>query len=101
MIAVTIFCVWLGWQVSIVRERKVVRNSLKGHAFVLDFAPDVVVAGVFIQPQPPPRLSWIREAMGDHSVYAIYHSDVKPAELERVRKAFPEALVAFDPSTSY
>jgi hypothetical protein len=88
LIAVTIVCVLLGWQVSIVRERTTLRDQFRESLEFLD-SDDVDPLGAPVQ---PPRLSWIREAMGDRAVQRItYKFYVGDAHLAELRRAFPEA----------
>jgi hypothetical protein len=91
LVAVTIFCVWLGWQVSIVRERSYLRSRFEPSvSFNEKFGTDFLDA-FFDLPAQPRRVSWIREVMGDKWVGSIWYSELDPNDLERIKGAFPEA----------
>jgi hypothetical protein len=92
LVAVTIFCVWLGWEWRIVENRNSVRHHFSrrvsfGHAEDVD---------PFGQPVPA-HLSWIREAMGDSLVWSLDYDceNVGEPEVERIRQAFPELQYEF------
>jgi hypothetical protein len=86
LIAVTIFCVWLGWQVQIVRERKACLRwiAINNHQFAEPLSPS------------PPRyaLSWHRRMLGDSGLMLlILRAEITDADLKRLQRAFPEATV--------
>ena len=82
LVAVTIFCVWLGWQVSIVRERKAVSELFEGKALAL-------------AAYDPPYANFVRRMMGDAPLLLnLGCENLTSDEIQRVKKAFPE-LVEF------
>jgi hypothetical protein len=93
LVAVTIFCVWLGREWRIVEERKVVRDLVLSRAIQSPFGRNVGIT--LIKPSwsssPPPRPSWIRRLMGDTELPLTSAGRFTAQELERMRKAFPEA----------
>jgi hypothetical protein len=99
LVAVTILCVWLGWQVSIVHERMSVRKQLEGRAYLVETTLDSLGSSSGQAGTPAPRLSSIREAVGDRWVNGICYWQLEPAELERVKKAFPEARIESVPAS--
>ena len=89
LVAVTIFCVWLGWQVSIVRERKAVKQLLLEHGDKL-FDAVVLGPGDTRWPATPSRF---RGWLGDTVNFRVFAHDLSEAEFDRVCRAFPEADV--------
>ena len=87
LIAVTVLCVWLGWQVSIVRERNAIIALMRSRQpyFSLLDNDQIVVA------PPAPHPSWIRRLIGDKSRSLLNVNNLTLAEAKRVAKAFPEA----------
>jgi hypothetical protein len=83
LVAVTIVCVWLGWQWRIVQERKAVIRL-------------VVERGAFSFPSPDPdepcTLSWIRQVLGDKEVIGslIVHERLSQEEKDRIAQAYPD-----------
>ena len=88
LVAVTIFCVWLGWQVSIVRERKAVRKLIDeaggyhGNPFSGIEAKELI-----------PKVSWFRQRLGDEGVREWTLPKKLEAERARVVRAFPESEI--------
>lgn len=111
--AVTIFGLWFGWQVQIVRERRKLMNWAADHggyvnvgdvAFNYYQAPaDEAFSGGFGNAIPldgiiRPRLTmipWYREILGDKAVISIAYSGIWQDEDEaaRIDRYFPEADV--------
>jgi hypothetical protein len=86
---VTMLCIWLGWQVRIVQERKAVKQ------FVLERRGEFD-AVFFVAAHPsegPVTPSIVRGWLGDAIHYRIYAFDLTEEEFERVSRAFPEANV--------
>jgi hypothetical protein len=80
LIAATLFCVWLGWQASIVRERRAVKELLEGKAFAL-------------AAYDPPYANFVRRMMDDvPMLYNLACYNLTSDEIERVKKAFPELV---------
>ena len=80
LIAVTLFCGWLGWQASIVNERKAASELFEGKAFAM-------------AAYDPPYANFVRRMMGDAPLLrnlACYN--LTSDEIERVKKAFPELV---------
>src|SRR4051812_12404225 len=98
LIAVTIFCMWLGWQVSIVRERRAVmdaayaQDSLTAFWPYPEFEPDPDFADkVEEQKADAMRLSFVRRMMGDKPIDRVYCR--VPELMKRIDDAFPEAEI--------
>jgi hypothetical protein len=77
LIAVTIFCVWLAWNVSIVRERHAALQFIRDHGGE---------AVSFIDTKPPPgfyypRVSAFRRWLGDTEIMFV---NVKPTDHEKL-----------------
>lgn len=98
-ILVTVLCVWLGWQLNLVRER---RNALNEPAIVAKFntttadAYAAMYAGT--PPDPVARISFVRRMLGDEAIQQIWYQgwgDVPTAEeLARMQSLFPEATMS-------
>jgi hypothetical protein len=90
LVAVTICCVWLGWQVSIVHERKALRAMVIERGGLIDTAidaPQLWFLNAFDASEP----SWFRKRLGDEFVLYVYYSGVSEAERQRIARAFPDA----------
>ena len=88
LIAVTIFCVWLGWQWRIVQERKSLIALVSRRNYVtLNHWPD-----------PNVDFSWVRKLLGDQLLHAdIFVPDDSLSAQERrdIERALPEAKIVF------
>lgn len=100
LVAVTLFCVWLGWQVSIVRERKAVLRLIgerDGNFAVYEPIKDDPTSPWYPGPTdedyPPDLIPWYRLIMSDLHVWHIYTGSMSSVEVDRARRAFPEAEV--------
>src|SRR4051812_16595172 len=81
LVAVTIFCVWLAWQVSIVRERSKLRRWAADHAnvYVMHARPLVIgpraeelgLSADILRPRLESDIPWHRTLLGDESVQVI------------------------------
>jgi hypothetical protein len=86
LIGVTIFCMWLGWQVSIVRERRAL-----GELVDFEFCECMPY---LLTPYDPPNFNFVRRMMGDAPLYTVHcYDDIEPALLDRIKRAYPEAIV--------
>jgi hypothetical protein len=96
--AVTVFGLWLGWQVSIVRQRKQLLINW-------ELNPRGVGAVVFHAGDRPLssdnaiEVSWIRRLLGDRTVGSIFLLGASDEDEEQAKKAFPESEVVINPST--
>lgn len=78
LVLITAFCIWLGWQMSIVRER-VDRFGNENYSF---FA------------RGPNPLPWYRRSMGDAYIESIVlRTEVLAAERQELQRLFPEAQI--------
>jgi hypothetical protein len=83
LVAVTICCVWLGWQVSIVRERKAAVKLLDHLAGPVSFSGYV----------DPPYVNIVRRMLGDvPPLYSLHIYDATLDEIQRIKNAFPEVV---------
>ena len=80
-VVVTVFGVWLGWNLQIVRER----NAVK--AMVLSRGGSIVN---LVIPLAPPGIAWVRRAIGDESYRNISYCGLSDDERRRMVLAFPE-----------
>jgi hypothetical protein len=84
LIAVTVFCVWLGYERQVVQERKaVIRLVVERGAFSFR-AHD---------PGEPNKLLWIPQLLGDEQPYGsfIVHQRLSDDEKSRIKRAYPNA----------
>jgi hypothetical protein len=96
--AITLFGIWLGWQVWIVNARKeslrriesiggVVladSNLFGGSPYGCTFEP--------YTPPPPPDVTWVRKLFGDRAIQTIgLPETISQAEQVKIRTQFPEA----------
>jgi hypothetical protein len=92
LLLVTLFCVWLAWQVRVVRDRQAMRVLIKERRSIVttlkDWQPPLGAT--------PPKISvpfW-RKWMGDEPIIEVILSHkLDSAEMEQVRALFPEAQV--------
>ena len=102
LVAVTIVCVWLGWQVSIVWNRKMLRDQLveRGGFIISTSEIPTDENGQPIQDlslQPHGR--FVRQLLGDEEPGGfMLPLDYSEAEYKELRAAFPgTAFVALTP----
>src|SRR5688572_1153388 len=87
LVAVTIFCMWLGWQVSIVRERKAVQDLVLGRHAKLNPGykqPKTITYFVGKPYYEPPR-SWFRQLLGDVGLITVRADSFTADELARIK----------------
>ena len=97
--AITLFAIWLGWQMSVVRERKNMRAVLEA-ACGPDDKPynqvwnnSIISAGI-----RPYQLPWFRKILGDELVPIICLPPATTLEQrERFKQDFPEAWISVAP----
>lgn len=81
LLAVAVICGWLGWQASIVRERKSILATVEA------------CGGVIVYPDKS-ELPPVRQWMGEEDVIAILvPEDATGAIQARIRVAFPETQI--------
>jgi hypothetical protein len=92
LVAVTILCVWLGWQVHIVRERKRLREWAIEHGGYVNVE---YVATPFTAVVRPRRISvpWYRKLLGDQAIATISFSRSweNEEQAKEIDVYFPEA----------
>jgi len=77
-IVMTVVCVWLGWNLNIVRERKLARAAIERERW------ELINGG---------ETSWIRSALGDQRIERIVRRYPPSQDLSLARACFPEARV--------
>jgi hypothetical protein len=96
LLAVTLLCVWLGWQAYIVRERKELRTLIQNRGGWIDQSvnDDPFLDDTGIVPLPP-DLPMVRQWLGDENVHRIIliGDAVTVGERARIERAFPEAVI--------
>jgi hypothetical protein len=89
---VTLSCVWLAWQVRIVRERQAMRVFIKEHRSIVTTLKDWQSPSGATPPQI--NVPFWRIWMGDEPIVEVILSHkLDHAEMEQVRALFPEAKV--------
>ena len=84
LLAVTVFCVWLGWQVSIVRDRKAMLQRI-------DAAGG---NGTWRDRSGGKHLMWHRRKLGDRFIPRItVPSSWTDEQITEITQLFPEAKV--------
>jgi hypothetical protein len=99
-VIVTLFACWIGWQTTIVRERKAVLKEMRGnpsfHVTTVAERLDWAVA-----PNTPlPKVSIVRSWLGDEPVFSLSilgHAEGSESVLTRFKNAFPESEVVERP----
>jgi hypothetical protein len=95
--AVTILCVWLGWESSVVRRRQQLIRQAEAEGY--EFIGILTVDGIEMLPRgtidPPDKISFIRHWLGDKPVNDVYYYEFSPGysqqRLLELMQAFPEA----------
>jgi hypothetical protein len=99
LVAVTVFCVWLGWQVNIVRSRRSMATTLNSNLFIGQVVPveDAIVKrmktiDIFRKTDPDKSFSipWYRRMLGDEAVLYVVVPDYL---MEEAARRFPEAAI--------
>ena len=97
-VVVTIFGVWLGWQLKIVRERKAVLAEIK-RTEKSQFDDDYIGLESEFDPDDrvdleSARISFGRRLLGDEScLFLALPKSLDPQWIERAEAAFPEAEI--------
>jgi hypothetical protein len=108
---VTLCCLWLGWDASLVHARRAMLLEVEsrggriigGTALVNGFASNSTpsqwpasgnVTALTVLPDERP-ISWTRQLMGDHTIGVIYlpSGEFSDDDGRRIQAAFPEALL--------
>jgi len=99
LIVVTLVCICMAWESSVVRQRKAMRQvAAKNPAFQLVTAEEALL---LISPGPTPprvaRVSLVRRWLGDQAIQTIEYNrqfgNFADAELKGLSRTFPEAEV--------
>ena len=99
-VAVTLFCLWLGWQVHCVQVRKDWLMRVQAAGGRVYFGDTFREKYPTLTQQAPQEVSWYRRLLGDRSVHTLFVivNDPKDkqraaAEVAPIKSAFPEATV--------
>jgi hypothetical protein len=97
LIVMTLLCCWLGWEASVVRERRAVRRELQGN-FAFQFTTTETWSKIPFAPgvgPPPATIPIIRVWLGDEAIQQIWFmrhiQGFSEDELKRLSRVFPEA----------
>lgn len=97
-VVMTVFCCWLGWEMSIVRQRQTVLKELRLNPdYRLTLAADWEkgqMPGIWPDIPPVARIPTLRTWLGDQAVqelwYPHFQTESQP-EVRRLARIFPEA----------
>jgi len=93
LITVTVLCIWLGWQVNIVWQRRAMRDMVtdRGGTYLLVADSNPFEAA----DRSPLELSFVQRKLGDELMRSItLPPKLSDEEKERIRQAFPEAIIS-------
>lgn len=97
-VVVTLLCCYLGWQLSIVRQRQRALHELQGRSVQIVTADDWIPIA-FGNPLPSrASVPVVRRWLGDKAIQEIWHTpafadSLSQSELSRFQEVFPEATV--------
>ena len=98
-VLVTLLAIWLGWQVSIVRERNHLRTTAADaagsnwNAFNRAWNDHIVSSGIRGY-----NISWVRRLLGDESTRMICLPPTMTSEqVAEFKRSFPEAFISISP----
>jgi hypothetical protein len=94
LIAVTVFCCWIGYQLNWIRQRREEIDSKRVRPVSLDF--------LYAKPPPParaPKMLWLFGEKGYRIIIfdAYRTEETVLTEERRVKRLFPEATVTLEP----
>jgi len=110
-VVVTVICVWLGWNVNIVRERELLLKSLETDES-LSFDPfrtrfsnvtkwNFSVSEISSMKRSGVSIPWFRRMLGDQAVMMLtLPQSMSESDILRFKSAFPEALISQEPANS-
>ena len=98
LLAVTVFCVWLGWQANVVRERNAMRRWISNRGGAIDPNDFSWIGQGMYQPTQLGEPSLARRLLGDKRVSFVYLPSDQVGEARRVREVFPDAEIVSGPS---
>jgi hypothetical protein len=87
-VVVTLFALWLGWELNYVRERHATRKWIvdSGGVVILGTDQREIAPGIV-------RIPFWRRWLGDYAVgMVVLKSDATPREIEGAKAIFPEVL---------
>jgi len=90
-VLVTVVALWLGWELSIVRARRIALLELRSDP-AIDVYTDAQIELPVESPQDAVTISTLRILLGDEPVQIIRHPAGHPeSEIARLKALFPEA----------
>src|SRR5262245_17735800 len=92
LVAITILCVWLGWQVSIVRYRRTAREKIEasGGNLLDGLGGNIVLRR---DGHPLQSINWVRRMIGEEKVWVVWFPRTATNDDLTTAAAFPEAAV--------
>jgi hypothetical protein len=99
LLAVTVFCVWLGWTLRIVRERQAELRTLRAdedYGVITAEAWEQELSRLPGSAQGLPkvvRVGWVRQLLGDEAIQQIHYPshELSDADVRRLKDLFSEA----------
>ncbi len=98
-IVVTVLCCWLGWESSVVRQRKSLLQEFSPQASlqITTMKQWVNNAPPGTTRIPPASVSFLRRLLGDEAIqeigYSTHYQPLTEADRARLSRAFPEARI--------
>lgn len=100
-VLVTLVCVWLGWNLNTVRERRAVRKEFEArNGFSFQTANDYFAGRVLGPDEHLASVSFSRRLCGDQAIQVIWYpwfEGPNETDLARLGRAFPEAQLTETP----
>jgi hypothetical protein len=99
-VLVTVFAIWLGWELKFIRERNSVRESLRAGSveIVQSRHWGLIRSDVQLRVGRPAAIPWWRGMLGDEAISIItFPPSADESDLEAASEAFPEATVGVFP----
>jgi hypothetical protein len=100
LLVMTVLCIWLGWESSVVRQRRRMLSKLQvSPAFQITTAKSwaAIFAGGPPPPQPVATIPTVRRWLGDEAIQEIgyfrHMQGFTDGDVDRLVKLFPEAKV--------
>lgn len=99
-VVATLVCLWLGWELSVVRQRRALRQELAGNAAFNFVTADAMAVQVMVAPMggvPVASVPRVRRWLGDEAIdqiwYLRHYEGFSESALKRIEATFPEAEV--------
>jgi hypothetical protein len=93
-VVVTVFALWLGWELKFIRDRKAMQTWLKENGgSVMSVDEGYQIAGHWGGGFVPPSIPWWRRMLGDEPIPSVGLPREEPKYKDRCSLLFPEAEI--------